>query len=1232
MARSWRARHAGRPRACQTPDRADRPGHAAAAPTTGTEDEGVSGTEGLIRCDQCGEEVPAVHYCVRCGDPLEPERRRGRSGRLRDTFAAAPDERAGTPNIVSTVFPALPRAHMRTFRVALAVGVAVVLALATLGLYPLAIVAGALLVPLLAVIYVYDVDVYEDEPLPIIGLTLAWGALAGIGYTLAVDALLPSGLLAGAVGSLARGGGPDLAAVVLRGLALPVVAGALMALGPAALMTQRRFNDVLDGATFGVSSAVAFTGAQTLVAALGFLEAGLRPTGDPVPWVARLAGLALVQPLVAAGAVGGFVGVLWLRHRAPVRDRGALGPLGRPVVAGVAGAALLAGQALAVELLDAVLRLVLLVPLAGAALLWLRRVLHVGLLQEAHEVAIGPRAPCPDCGRETAWHSYCGECGVAFASLPKDPRADRPDGGGRLSLPRPAQRARIPDRAIAAIFGVAFVGSLVLAGALVTWLSRDLGRPDCPDPGLPCPSRGLPAGGLLRDALPRARPAPGAHDGHPFADRTTHRDATTGFELEYDPVIWEVAEQDDGFLLLVANGGAAAIVIDAVASGELGPDDLAERRRGIWRERFLAVARDDEPSRRLLGTPILGHRAGVGELLGGSLDAPTGPRVPVSIALLAASDEAVTVSASVLADAQVRDAAFTAADSVLNSLTWPSEARVGAIGPGAPPASPSSVATRPVSAVARAVDPAAPVEVGLVLRGRDPDALAPFLADLHDPRSGAYRAWIDAAEFGRRFGLAPDAEHRLRDALAVSGLEVTAMGPQRALMRVRGSAADVGRLLDVRIERLERPDGGSHLAADRAPTIPPVLRESVVGVAGLDRSLPVSMARASVARAAAAQGLPSRGLRPHDLAVAYGIDALHEAGLRGEGTTVAILQFGPDTDADLAVFDATFGIDGPLPERIAVGTGLGVVPDDFAQEATLDTQVVRAVAPGATILVYGVPPELGIAGGIDAIVGDGRAQVISLSYGKCDVVGEWVPVFERELGRLALAAAAASGVTLFAASGDWGAFSCHAFDTTDHRETVFWPSCMGDVVSVGGTHLEVGPDGSHRRETGWQSYLSTAGTGGGASPSDPRPSWQVAAGLDPAAAGGRRQCPDVAASADPDTGYLIHFTDPRTGEGGWQMVGGTSAAAPFWAGAMALVQQAAAREGIDRIGFLAPTLYRIAERRPDAFRDVTRGGNLVAPAGPGWDAATGLGSPDLPVLAEAILEELRAESADEVSP
>jgi kumamolisin len=451
------------------------------------------------------------------------------------------------------------------------------------------------------------------------------------------------------------------------------------------------------------------------------------------------------------------------------------------------------------------------------------------------------------------------------------------------------------------------------------------------------------------------------------------------------------------------------------------------------------------------------------------------------------------------------------------------------------------------------------------------------------------------------------------------------MPPQRTRLSVNGAAGDVGSFLGVTIERWQDARSGvTYHATSSTPAVPATLADSVIAVTGLSPELPVS-----AIDPADAPPVPARGLAPADLALAYDFRSLWDQGIDGTGTTVGILQFGVDTDEDLAVFDAAFGIDGPTPIRMPINGGLADAPADFATEAALDTQVVRAVAPGAQIIVYGFPAQTSFGAAMDAIVADGQTKLVSVSYGKC-YAGGFIGLDEVLGAQTALRAAAAAGVSLFAASGDWGAFSCHPFDNTDHRVATFFPACTDNVVSVGGTLLELNEDGTYKRETGWEDYLTTGGTGGGVAavngpdgPLEPLPTYQQGyPGIDQTVTG--RFCPDVAAVADGDTGYLLFETDAESGEAGWKMVGGTSGAAPFWAGVMALVQQKAQAQGITELGFLTPLFYQLAQSHPQAFHDVTRGGNLLHDATAGWDAATGVGSPIVSVLADAVIETLGA--------
>jgi len=300
---------------------------------------------------------------------------------------------------------------MGTFRVALAAGAAVVLVLGLARLFSLALIAAALLVPMLTVLYLVDVDVYEEEPARVLAFTLAWGAAAGVVAAIVAQAVEPGG--AQALGGSAH------AHLWLEAIVLPLGWAALMLGGPVVLLRYRGFNDVLDGVTFGAAAAVAFMGAQVLAYSASILGDGLRPAGLVLPWVVRLASVALALPVLAMAAVAAAAAALWLRYRAPVRDRESLGPLGHPGVALPAAAAFLMVAMLGQNELAGGWWLASLVALDLVALVWLRKAIHLGLLEESAEKPIGQSFECPNCHHPTARHTFCANCGVSLQALPK---------------------------------------------------------------------------------------------------------------------------------------------------------------------------------------------------------------------------------------------------------------------------------------------------------------------------------------------------------------------------------------------------------------------------------------------------------------------------------------------------------------------------------------------------------------------------------------------------------------------------------------------------------------------------------------------------------------------------------------------------------------------------------------------------------------------------------------------
>lgn len=333
------------------------------------------------------------------------------------------------PLIVSSLFPHLPRSSHWSFRIALVLGAAVIAGLAAARLFPVALIAAAMLLPLLVVLYLADVDVYEDEPIWAMSLTIAWGALVGVGFGALALRIAPSNV------DVILHGKSQYA--VGNGIVLPFAGLLVLLVGPLILLRYHRFNDVLDGVTFGGAAAAAFGGAQAITYGVHFLGSGLRPDGAIAPWILRLLALGVAAPVLTIGAAGAACAALWLRYRAPARDAQALGLIGHPLVALPLAAALVMGGAVGETFLPAGAWLGWLVAFDLVMMVLLRRAIHVGLLEESLEIPIGPDITCPNCGVQTARHTFCGNCGISLQALPKGRRAASEPGGSAAAEPGP---------------------------------------------------------------------------------------------------------------------------------------------------------------------------------------------------------------------------------------------------------------------------------------------------------------------------------------------------------------------------------------------------------------------------------------------------------------------------------------------------------------------------------------------------------------------------------------------------------------------------------------------------------------------------------------------------------------------------------------------------------------------------------------------------------------------------
>jgi kumamolisin len=499
----------------------------------------------------------------------------------------------------------------------------------------------------------------------------------------------------------------------------------------------------------------------------------------------------------------------------------------------------------------------------------------------------------------------------------------------------------------------------------------------------------------------------------------------------------------------------------------------------------------------------------------------------------------------------------------------------------------------------------------LVLEFPGRDAMQAYALAVADRSSPDYRHFLSADEIGARFGLSDQAVHRVRQWVIEHGIAVVATSSQRIAISVDAPARTVESAFGVSLRDYTDAVGRTFHAPIGEARIPVALDGLVAAVEGLDArpserpvSLPVIAAG------------PLGGMTPTVIDRAYELEGLRALGLHGEGQTVAIVSLDTFDPADVAQFDQIAGTSGPPVEKVSVDGGVRR-PGDGQGEVSLDIDVIRAVAPKAQILDYEAPNKGGAIGAvIDRIVTDGRADIVSISWGSCELTRQTA-----SLARMAssMAAAAAAGITVYVASGDHGAYDCIDQDREDLRISVDSPGGDPNVVGVGGTYMSMLDDGTYIDEVAWEEPLTGWAPGGGLSAYYDRPPWQTGIGVQNARSNGMRQVPDVAAAADPVSGFL------SVSEGEAGPAGGTSAAAPFWAGFTILVRQLAERDGVHGLGALGPTLYEVAAAQPaDAvFHDVTRGGNLFDNASPGWDYATGLGTPRGTPLARAIVASVK---------
>jgi hypothetical protein len=480
------------------------------------------------------------------------------------------------------------------------------------------------------------------------------------------------------------------------------------------------------------------------------------------------------------------------------------------------------------------------------------------------------------------------------------------------------------------------------------------------------------------------------------------------------------------------------------------------------------------------------------------------------------------------------------------------------------------------------------LQLALALPLRDRAGLTNFLAAVYDPTRPEYHHYLTPAEFTVRFGPTPDDYAAIIHFAKTNGLTVTATHPNRLLVDVSGPVSAVERAFQVRLQAYHHPqEARTFFAPDTEPVVAAGL--PLMDVRGLDNyDLPHPKWRSAAASPKAGSS-PLGSYMGNDFRLAY----LPGTPLTGAGQSVGLLQFDGFYAVDITNYASAIGLSNSLPPVTVVAVDGGVsTPGSGNIEVSLDIEMVLSMAPGVdAIYVYEAPNPSPWVDLLSRMANDNLAKQLSCSWGG----GGEDPASEQIFLQMA-----AQGQSFFNASGDSDAFS----------GAVPFPSGSANITQVGGTTLTTDSGGNYNSEAVWNRG-GGVGSSGGISTAVAIPAWQL--GLDMTTNGGStqwRNIPDVALTGE---NVYVQYNNGTTGN-----VGGTSCAAPLWAGVAALLNQQAAQLSQPPVGFLNPALYAVARGSlyTNVFHDVVAGNNTSSTsptnyyAVPGYDLCTGLGTPN----------------------
>lgn len=517
--------------------------------------------------------------------------------------------------------------------------------------------------------------------------------------------------------------------------------------------------------------------------------------------------------------------------------------------------------------------------------------------------------------------------------------------------------------------------------------------------------------------------------------------------------------------------------------------------------------------------------------------------------------------------------------------------------------------------------------------------LKKLLAAQRDRSSGWYHKWLTPEEFGARFGVNESDLTKIKSWLETAGFADVEIARSKTFLRMSGTAVQVNHAFGVEIHQYQRK-GKTFFANTANPVLPKALASMVSGINGLTSEHVRPFLRRKPNITVGING--NHFLGPDDLATIYDLRTLYNQGTNGSGQKIAIVGQSDIDLSDITAFQTAAGLPIQAPQVVLNGTDPGIDLDSES-EADLDLEWSGAVARGASIIYVNSTDALESA--VYAI-DNNIAPIVSISYGLCEAalssaeMNGFSDSFEQ---------ANAQGITVVVSSGDSGAAACDLDGTGNGPEptaiyglAVSFPASSPYVTAVGGTEFDEaqgtfwdssGHALSYIPEVGWNDtavFGVLASSGGGVSQQFSKPDWQTGTGVP---ADGYRDLPDIALSSSPvHDPYLIcsggscsnGFAPPVSQI---YFVGGTSCAAPVFAGMLALLNQTSSGGQ----GNVNPALYALASLNSGVFHDVELGDNRVPclagtngcqkgylgyTAGLGYDQVTGLGSVDAAQLVE----------------